>query len=159
MICRRADFELLKLFVEYGCSLQVCDDFGRTPLHDACWTSKPNFEIIDMILTKDRRLMNIVDCRGSSPLSYVKREHWNDWVQFFERVKEKFWSYRDIKAVGEEPPPELVGKMPNSISLSVPKICAKVEDISLVAMGKVDPESIQIIQKNEERQSSIALVQ
>lgn len=157
MICRRGDLELLKLFLKYGTCLQVCDDFGRTPLHDACWTSKPNFEIIDIILTKDRRLMNIVDCRGSSPLSYVKREHWNDWVQFFDRVKDKFWSCRDVKSVGEEPPPELVGKAPNSVSLSLPRICAKIEDITLVAMGKVDPESIKNNIKIEEGQSSSVL--
>ena len=151
MICRRGDIDLLKLFVKYGSSLQVCDDFGRTPLHDACWTSKPNFEIIDLILTKDRRLMNIVDCRGSSPLSYVKREHWNEWIQFFERVKEKFWSYRDVKSVGEEPAPDLVGKAPNSMTLTVPRTCAKIEEITLVAMGKIDPESLmQDHHKNDE---------
>mmetsp|Transcript_7706 Transcript_7706/g.11710 ORF Transcript_7706/g.11710 Transcript_7706/m.11710 type:complete len:177 (-) Transcript_7706:60-590(-) len=151
MICRRGDHDLLKLFMKYGCSLQVCDDFGRTPLHDACWTSKPNFEIIDLILTKDRRLMNIVDCRGSSPLSYVKREHWNDWIQFFERVKEKFWSYRDVKSVGEEPAPELVGKAPNSITLTSPRTGAKIEDITLVAMGKIDPEIVKSRLKKDEQ--------
>ena len=34
MICRCGNEELLKIFLEYGCNLQVCDDFGRTPLHD-----------------------------------------------------------------------------------------------------------------------------
>jgi hypothetical protein len=142
MICRRGDSELLKLFVEHGCNLQVSDDFGRTPLHDACWTSVPNFEIIELILMRDRRLMNIVDCRGSSPLSYVKRDHWGDWIQFFDRVKEKFWSQRDLEKVGEEPPPDLVGKAPNSIHIPNPINCAGLEEAALVAMGKVEPESI-----------------
>jgi hypothetical protein len=40
MICRRGDHELLKVFLKHGCCVQICDDFGRTPFHDACWTSK-----------------------------------------------------------------------------------------------------------------------
>ncbi len=34
MVCRCGNLGLLEVFMEYGCSLQVCDDFGRTPLHD-----------------------------------------------------------------------------------------------------------------------------
>ena len=142
MICRHGDHKLLKLFMDHGSSVQVCDDFGRTPLHDACWTSKPNFDIIELILSRDRRLMNIVDCRGSSPLSYVKREHWGGWIQFFERVKEKFWSKRDVTTLGEEPPPDLVGKPPNSVPLKEPKNCPGIKDAALVATGKVEPETI-----------------
>ena len=142
MICRRGDSELLKIFVKFGCSLQVCDDFGRTPLHDACWTSEPKFEVVELILRSDRRLMNIDDCRGSSPLSYVKRDHWGAWIQFFERVKDQFWSHRDVKVVGEEPPPDLVGKAPNSITLGTSKDDPVLKDIESIAMGKVEPESI-----------------
>lgn len=144
MICRRGDHELLKVFMDHGCNLQICDDFGRTPLHDACWTSTPNFQIVELILDYDRRLMNIVDCRGSSPLSYVKRDFWGDWVVFLERVKEKFWKSRDLKVVGEEPPPNLVGRAPDSVPLSLNRHCidAIAEEITLVAMGKVEPETL-----------------
>ena len=146
MICRRGDYELLKLFMEFGCNLQICDDFGRTPLHDACWTSVPNFDIIELILEYDRRLMNILDCRGSSPLNYVKRDHWSLWIAFFDRVKEKFWSKRDVNVVGEESPPDLVCKSPNSTPLSVTSLCSKaiVENIERLAMGTVLSKSSSV---------------
>ena len=34
MICRCGYVDMLEVFLEFGCNLQVCDDFGRTPLHD-----------------------------------------------------------------------------------------------------------------------------
>lgn len=144
MICRRGDHELLRLFMDHGCNLQMCDDFGRTPLHDACWTSTPNFEIVELILGYDRRLMNIVDCRGSSPLNYVKKDFWGDWVVFLDRVKERFWAERDWRVEGEEPPPNLVGRPPDSVPLSVTCRCKDVvvEEVALVAMGKLEPESL-----------------
>ncbi len=90
--------------------------------------------------------MNIVDCRGCSPLSYVKKEFWSEWIQFFERVKDRFWMYRDINKDGEEPPPDLVGKPPNTESLKNNGIMdswgLRVDDISKIAMGKVDLESL-----------------
>lgn len=138
-ICRRGDHDLLKLFMDYGCNLQVCDDFGRTPLHDACWTAQPNFSIIELILRYDKRLMSIVDCRGSGPLSYVKRDHWDDWAKFLDTVKDEFWNFRDISKEGEETPPELVGKVSNSVPLHVTGLCKGccIEDVANVAMGKV----------------------
>ena len=95
--------------------------------------------------------MNIVDCRGCSPLSYVKKDHWTDWVLFFERVKDRFWMNRDVNVDGEEPPPDLVGKPPNSIVLDKnnagraggnAKYDLRLEDISLIAMGKMDVEGL-----------------
>jgi hypothetical protein len=144
MICRRGSTNILKLFLDYGCNLQTCDDFGRTPLHDACWTSKPNFQLVNLILRFDRRLMNIVDCRGSSPLHYVKKEHWMDWMYYLDSVKDIFWKHRDVSIDGEECIPELVGKQPNSVPMVMTSLCEKavVEEIALVAMGKVEPETL-----------------
>ena len=81
MACRRGNYPMLKYLVDRGCSVQICDDFGRTPLHDACWTSEPNFKIVELILDTDTRLLHIVDCRGATPLAYVKRENWQKWKE------------------------------------------------------------------------------
>lgn len=93
--------------------------------------------------------MNIVDCRGCSPLSYVKKEHWVDWVQFFDSVKDVFWSHRDINVDGEEPPPDLVGKPPNSVNGlgsngRMEKWGLRVEDVALIAMGKKEVDAILV---------------
>merc|ERR1712072_1441988 len=91
MVCRRGNFELLQYFVMRGCCVQVCDDFGRTPLHDACWSSEPNFELVEFLLNIDLGLLRITDCRGATPLAYVKRENWDKWKNFFTSKKQRWW--------------------------------------------------------------------
>lgn len=140
MVCRRGDHKLLKVFLDHGCSVQVSDDFGRTPLHDACWTATPCFKSVEMLLNKDRRLLHIVDCRGSTPLSYVKKESWQEWMQFFDRQKEVWWAHRDIDTEGEETPPELVGRQPHSIPIQDPPMALPCDIVKAIASGKIDPD-------------------
>lgn len=61
--------------------VQVCDDYGRTPMHDACWTSEPNFQVVDLILDKCPDLLLVKDKRGHTPLFYARREHWGNWLR------------------------------------------------------------------------------
>lgn len=136
MACRRGDFGILQVLVNAGCSLQVTDDFGRTPLHDACWTAEPNFDIVKTILHADERLFHIVDCRGSSPLSYVKKDHWGKWIAFFQQVAPTFWPPRQ----DEEPPPELVSVPPHSRPIPDPINAAPLSVAEMIASGKVDIE-------------------
>jgi len=140
MVCRRGDIKLLKVMVNAGCSLQVTDDFGRTPLHDACWTAEPFFDCVELILNHDARLLHIVDCRGSSPLSYVKREHWKEWIEFFKRKADTYWPVRDVSKEGEQPPPALAGASAHSGPISDPKNAIPVELATLIASGKLDPK-------------------
>jgi hypothetical protein len=138
MVCRRGDTALLKLLVDRGCSLQVTDDFGRTPLHDACWTAEPNFEIVSMILDADERLLHVVDCRGSSPLSYIKKEHWKQWIDFFRSKAGIYWAPRDLAKDGEEPPPRLATEPPHSRPIPDPFNAAPLEEATLISSGKLD---------------------
>jgi hypothetical protein len=131
---------MLKIFKDAGCSLQVTDDFGRTPLHDACWTAEPNFETVDMILSTDERMLHIVDCRGSPPLSYVKRDHWAQWVAFFQARADTYWPPRDIAKDGEEPPPSLCNEAPHSRPIKDPPNAATMDVAQLIASGKMTPD-------------------
>ncbi len=72
--CRRGNFAMLRALIEARSSVQVTDDFGRTPLHDTCWMSTPNFDAIRLLLDQDPWLPCIVDCRGSTPLEYMRRQ-------------------------------------------------------------------------------------
>ena len=36
MVARRGNHDILRMMLECGTSIQVSDDYGRTPLHDAC---------------------------------------------------------------------------------------------------------------------------
>ena len=68
-----------------GVPVRVCDDYGRTPMHDACWTSEPNFEVVDLILEKCPDLLLVKDKRGHTPLFYARREHWAKWLRHLGR--------------------------------------------------------------------------
>ena len=35
--CRRSDYEVVEYIVKNGGDCCIVDDYGRTPLHDACW--------------------------------------------------------------------------------------------------------------------------
>jgi len=94
MACRRGDLEVLTFLVSTGAILDVADDFGRTPLHDACWTPEPRFDVVTFLLNKNLDMLRVLDKRGSSPLAYIRREHHAIWCAYFNYQKEVWWSIR-----------------------------------------------------------------
>lgn len=81
--CRRGSFPVISFLLnEVGVSIRVRDDCGRTPLHDACWASQPNFEVIRMLIEREPDFLMLCDKRGHTPLAYVRREMWGDWCRF-----------------------------------------------------------------------------
>lgn len=86
MACRRGDKDMIEFLLEdANVNVDVCDDFGRRPLHDALWTSQPNPEVIQLLLTKMPPSMLLVeDVRGHTPFHYSRREHWPIWVAFLK---------------------------------------------------------------------------
>mmetsp|Transcript_11720 Transcript_11720/g.34432 ORF Transcript_11720/g.34432 Transcript_11720/m.34432 type:complete len:640 (-) Transcript_11720:29-1948(-) len=140
MVCRRGDHKLLEVLLDHGATLQVSDDFGRTPLHDACWTAEPCFECVDLVLSRDVRLLRVLDCRGSSPLSYVRKEHWSDWIDFLESRKDLYWKKRDVSEHGEEGPPMLAGISPNGRPVPDPDDALDLERAKAVSAGTMSPE-------------------
>lgn len=90
LACRRSSVDLVSYLVTEGkVSLNVRDDYGRTPLHDACWKMDPNFELVDLILDLEPELLLIADKRGHSPLDYCRREHWGAWVIYLSTRMKK----------------------------------------------------------------------
>jgi len=49
-------------------------DCGRTALHDACWTSEPNEELVEFLIQKCPELLLLM---SDQPFEYVRREHWS----------------------------------------------------------------------------------
>lgn len=138
MICRRGDVEFLRVLLNLGCSVQVSDDYGRTPLHDACWTAKPNFDVVEMLLRADRHLLHLMDCRGALPLSYVRKENWTAWLEFFATRNDLFWPRRNHLQANEGPPP-LALLQPNSYPRPDPVNALSAELANMVACGKIKP--------------------
>jgi ankyrin repeat protein len=88
MACRRGSTDLVKFLVtEANVSLYIRDDFGRTVLHDACWTSSPNLELFEFLLTLVPEFVMIKDVRGHYPLDYVRKQHWDVWSSFLRSHK------------------------------------------------------------------------
>ena len=81
--CRRGSTDVLKFLLNEGeCTLRVHDDFGRTPLHDACWQAEPNFNLIELILDAEPELLLLRDKRGFTALEYIRKEHWGLWIKY-----------------------------------------------------------------------------
>lgn len=87
LACRKGLLEVVEFLVnEAKVSLWVKDDFGRTPLHDACWACEPNFNLLDLLLDNCPDLLFISDARAHTPLSYVRQNHWDVFSKY---LKEK----------------------------------------------------------------------
>lgn len=101
---------------------------------------QPCFEVVELLLNQDRRLMHIVDCRGNSPLSYVKSDHWPQWIEFFERHKDIWWPHRQIEKEGEEGRPALCNLAPHSCPQPDRK-GVSYETALMIANGTIDLEN------------------
>ncbi len=88
--CRRGFTDIVRFFInEAGVSPRVRDDMGRTPMHDACWSSSaPNHEIMRILITSAPELLMSKDKRGHSPFDYARREYWPQWVQFLNEHRQ-----------------------------------------------------------------------
>eukprot|EP01040_Poterioochromonas_malhamensis_P003977 gene3977-4254_t len=91
MACRRSEKEVVQFLINSGADVSIVDDFGRTPLHDACWRPEPRFDIVTMILDVNCGLLRLADLRGSTPLNYVREEHWVQWCAYLFNQLEKYW--------------------------------------------------------------------
>ena len=88
--CRRGHLEMVKFLIgEVGISPStIRDDYHRTPLHDAFWTSTHSPEVVDYLLEQPFVMDMLVckDKRGFTPLDYSRGEDRTKWVKFlFER--------------------------------------------------------------------------
>jgi len=89
--CRRGEIDCMRFLTEHAMvSVKVIDDYGRTPFHDACWTNRPIFELVDLLMNECPGLLLIADKRGCTPLEYVRKEHWDVWCQYLDINKDRF---------------------------------------------------------------------
>jgi hypothetical protein len=88
--CRRSFTEMTKFLIEeVKVDINIRDDYFRTPLHDACWTPEPNFELVDMLIKLAPEHLLLEDVRGFTPFDYVRSDHWKQWLRFL-------WERRDL---------------------------------------------------------------
>lgn len=139
LVCRASLKEGFRLLMSFGADVQVADNCGRTPLHEACWAHKPCFEIIEDILKVDKRMLFVTDSLGATPLAYVRRENWTPFTRFLMSQKDKLWPDRDVALLGHEQASELATAKPNTrpIDNDVPEYC--LPSIAVIAnLGNFD---------------------
>lgn len=83
--CRRGAFNVVQFLLdEAQIEVRLRDDYGRTPLHDACWTREPEKEIMQLLIAKCPDMLLMTDKRGFTPLAYVRKAHWGQWCEFLD---------------------------------------------------------------------------
>eukprot|EP00529_Nitzschia_sp_RCC80_P018607 CAMPEP_0113463022 /NCGR_PEP_ID=MMETSP0014_2-20120614/12419_1 /TAXON_ID=2857 /ORGANISM="Nitzschia sp." /LENGTH=500 /DNA_ID=CAMNT_0000354955 /DNA_START=460 /DNA_END=1962 /DNA_ORIENTATION=- /assembly_acc=CAM_ASM_000159 len=80
-LCAKPDGPCLSLFVH--------DDYGRTVMHDACWTVRPQWPLVEFLLEHAPRLLACSDVRGHIPLDYVPKSDWKVWRDFLVERQDK----------------------------------------------------------------------
>ena len=51
--------------------LNVRDKFGRTPLHNACMSSLPKFDIIEYVISREPCIIFYEDDNGNIPFDLI----------------------------------------------------------------------------------------
>jgi len=143
-ICRRNDYHMLQLLIRLGASVQVSDDQGRTPLHEACWGATLSFATVDVVLQQDPRLIHMVDARGATPLSFVRSENWPAWLKFLRSRIDLYWPLREAED-GLEGVPERTLQPPNTCPLPDPEAALTTELAAMVAAGRISPEEAEFL--------------
>lgn len=96
MACRRGLVNVVKFMIEEAHVSPYCkDDYGRTPMHDACWAPVPNFPLVKLLIEHAPEQIFLSDVRGHTPLSYTRRSDWQAW-------KEWLVQHRDLLRNAEE---------------------------------------------------------
>jgi len=115
LACRKGSLDVVQLLVgeECDCSLLVQDDYGRTVLHDACWTVSPPWELLKLILKKAPVLWRVSDVRGHLALQYVPKSAWPQWQAFLSKNKHLLQrimvlSYHNIDILQHQQPSQAV---------------------------------------------------
>jgi hypothetical protein len=81
--CLRGHLDIVEFLInEANVPVTVVDEMGRTPFHDACWSSSLNFEIIELMIRIAPEEMLFPDKRGHTPFDYTRQKDWEEWMKF-----------------------------------------------------------------------------
>ena len=155
-VCRRSDIRMLDVLLQAGCDIQVSDDNGRTPLHDACWAPEPNFPLIEKLLERDKQMLYMMDSRGHLPLSYTRKHHWSEWLQFLQSKKDDYWPRGGSICCSSEEL-GLPFSAPNSRPVRDPDGTLTISLTKMVASGKMKPKEARFMQNEfEEKHNALS---
>lgn len=83
LACRRGYTDIVRYLLDVvKVDVNMRDDYNRTPLHDACWTTEPEFALVELLQTRAPHQLLMEDVRGFTPFDYVRGEHQGKWLRF-----------------------------------------------------------------------------
>ena len=144
-------YELLQMMISVGkVDVSNCvDDYGRTPLHDACWCHSICYDTIALLLQQDPTLILLQDCRGATPLSYIPPQHHTTFIEFIASRKDEF--FPDIRRSGPQQrlsplfPSHLVQEPPHSRPVPDPTNALTPDVARMVVSGRITPQELSIL--------------
>jgi ankyrin repeat protein len=151
-VCRQGHVSLLEILLDNDCVVQCADDFGRTPLHEACRCDRLCLSLVETLMMQDLHLLYMADTSGRLPLEYIKPEHWYDWMLFLEPRLDRYWPSlhrsRRVNSTCEEQKtectlssqPPLTLLPPGSRPASDPDSPLTTDLAWMVASGVIEPE-------------------
>jgi hypothetical protein len=152
-LCRRNDISLFNVVFECyqkttsttTASLrhplvQVCDHYGRTPLHDVCASMNPSFEIVNVLFRHDPNLIFMADCNGILPLECIPNHTWSLWIQYLHEMLPVYLPTRDVVRDGPQSAPSLTLVASNSYPCRHPNMTILPTVASMVANGHISPQ-------------------
>jgi ankyrin repeat protein len=102
---RRGLTKVMEFLVqEAKVSLYLADDFGRNPLHDACWRPEPNFDLLKLLIAEAPELLCMTDVRGYTPFAYTRKSDWTEWIKFLAEHKDLLRPKKNPAAPPPAPP-------------------------------------------------------
>jgi hypothetical protein len=102
-------------------------------------------------------LFHMMDARGSTPLSYVRQEHWGRWIKFLQSKKDKYWPVlpKGNSAIQEKQRAcPLLQEKPYSRVLPDPPHAMPLKLATMVASGIMSPMEATILVRDASSSSS-----
>ena len=90
LACRRSQPETVEFLIkEAKVRVDVRDTMGRTILHDVCWKSYADLEMMATVLDLvSPQLLLAKDIRGHTPFDFARKQHWKTWIDFLVEKQE-----------------------------------------------------------------------
>ena len=136
-VCKRSNIDILKCLVDHGCSLDVCDSFGRTPLHCVAWAGEFCSRSAELILDTNWKQILVEDNHGRCPLDYVRKQDYPVWIEFLRSKMDVYWP---IGGVDRNLLPSVIHEE------GVPLI--SLDLVSAIANGDVDLDTFVVMDES-----------
>lgn len=146
MACRRASAEVVQFLIAHDAEIDIVDDYGRTPLHDACWRPEPRFDIVTLLLDANLDLLRYQDARGFVPLQYVREDHWLHWCAYLFNQIEKYWAPRPVDKANSTASVTVENHVPSTTCTSIDTDNGDNDDEPVAKRQRVDDQTDAVVE-------------